>query len=104
MTSMSLWRGRQPSVCLRRAEFGDYARHVAFAARGKIDIKPRAIGLAHGLDYVEHRIAVAVACIGDKAVAAIAQIVQRQPVGVHQIADMDKVPDAGAVGRVIACL
>src|SRR5690606_26136228 len=42
-----------------------------------------------GLEHFENRIAGAIAAIGRKAAAARAQPVERQSVGVGQIADMD---------------
>src|SRR5690606_8000702 len=76
-------------------------RRVARPAAGDPHVKVAAMHPADAVQNLEHRIAVAVAAIGDEAAPAPTQALQRQPVGGGEIADMDIVADTGAVRRRI---
>lgn len=80
---------------------GDEARGVAGAARALLHFYVPAGDAARGVDDLLHREAVAVAEVEGVAVAACGEAVQRQQVGLTQVADVDVVADAGAVGGVV---
>ena len=56
------------------------------------------VHLFHSLNHCAHAVTVAVAAVQDKAVATGFQVAQRQDMRGGQVADVDVVPDAGAVG------
>ena len=80
---------------------GDHSRHVAGPARsldhGEID----AGDAADRIDHLADREAVAIAAIGDEARPAGPQIGERVGMGIGEVADMDVVAHAGAIGRVV---
>ena len=78
---------------------GDRHHDVAGAAVGKVHREIAADGMANRVQHFADRIAAAVAAIQRRADVAAAQIIQRRKMRAREIADMDEIADAGAVGR-----
>ena len=75
---------------------------IAGAAGRERDLEIDARDRLHDVDHLEHRVAAAVAAIERQAAAAAAQMVEGDEMGVGEVADLDVVAHAGAVGgRII---
>ena len=77
---------------------GDDRRRIARPPAADAHVEIVADDALHRVDHLQHRIALAVAAIGDQARSARSQPLQRKQVRLGQIPDVDVVAHTGAVG------